>query len=109
MLTAETRRYRGVDEKRVLGVDVPDFHAAGEGLVVRVTAPERRLLEAVAIDESGAEVLRDRVRFQDEDGALAGAANLGVPDPGGYTVVVRVPDDPGGRELPPVHTTTLVW
>ena len=58
--------------------------------MVRVVAPERRLLEAVAIDEAGNEVFRDRVRFQAGRRARRRGEPRG-PEPGGYTVVVRVP------------------
>jgi len=99
-------------KKDVIGVSVPDLHEVGEAIEVSVASPSRRTLEVLAIDESGSEAGWAGVRYggaTDDDGRPLGSATLGGVGPGGYTIVVRAPDDPRGiSSVAPVRSTTLV-
>jgi hypothetical protein len=118
VLTAEDVTYRAPEvsavesEGRVLGVSVAELYEPGERVQVAVRAGEPRVLEVVAVDEAGREAASELVRFGgsvDEAGRTIGSACLEGLEPGGYTVVVRAPDDPAGIEVAPVRATTLVW
>jgi hypothetical protein len=115
MLSAEDIAYRAPDlaaDEGAVGVSVADLHDVGETVEVNVRTAEPRVLEALAVDERSDERARELVRFGgeiDEAGRGVGTASFESLDPGGYTVVVRAPDDPMGVELQPVRATTLVW
>lgn len=115
LLTAEDVTYRAPDfepdEERFPGVWVPDVHEAGEPVRVRVRLAEARVLEVLALDERGREVMSELVRFageMDEAGRALGYATLERLQPGGYTLLVHALDDPGGTGVPQVRAATLV-
>jgi len=120
ILTAEDVIYREVAEAGIprapgpgLGVSVPDLHGPGEPVEVTVRSPDGdRLLEVVAVGESGRGERSELVRFGeqvDEKGRRIGGACIEGLGSGGYLIVLRAPDDPRGLEVTPVHATTLVW
>ena len=102
LLTRDDVNYKDTQDAGTLGVSVADLHSLDEDLRVSVTTPEPRVLEAVLLDETGDERTSELVAW---DGS-AGTADLGRPGPGGYTIAVRVPDDPA---FDAVHAKTLVW
>jgi pimeloyl-ACP methyl ester carboxylesterase len=102
LLTRDDVIYKAAEDEGTLGVSISDLHAVDEDLRVSVVTPEPRVLEVVLLDEAGGERTSELVVW---DGS-AGTADLGRPGPGGYTVAVRVPDDPG---FDAVHAKTLVW
>jgi pimeloyl-ACP methyl ester carboxylesterase len=119
VLTAEDVTYRAPEvpmgeavEERPMGVSVPDLHDAGEAVEVTVHAGEARLLEVLAVHDDSGEPRSELVRFAgelDQAGRIIGTASLEGLDPGGYTLVVRAPDDTAGADVQPVRATTLVW
>jgi hypothetical protein len=93
-------------------VSTPDLSHVGDHVKVTVSAAEPRLLQVVALDESGSESARELVCFDttlDHEGRARGVASFERLDPGGYSLVAMAPDDPGGLEVHPVRTTTVVW
>lgn len=109
---AQAPRSEKAAEEQVLGVSAAALHEAGERVEVTVRAAEPRVLEILAVDECGREKARELVGFgkdSDEEGRAVGAASFERLDPGGYTLLVRAPDDPAGSEVAPVRATTLVW
>lgn len=119
MLSTENLKYRAAEtpiqeqaEQDVLGLSVPALHEAGQAVEVTALAGERRILQAVALDELGREISSELVRFDtslDGMGRSVGTASFERLDPGGYTFVVQAPDDPAGFQLKPVRAMTLVW
>jgi pimeloyl-ACP methyl ester carboxylesterase len=113
VLTAEEVVYRAVPEREhdVIGVSVPDLHEEGEAITVSVSFPCERTLEVLAVDEYGREAGWAQVRYRGETedgGRPLGSATLDRIGPGGYTILVRAPDDPRGIDVAPVRSTTLV-
>lgn len=118
VLTAEDVTYKEVATAAAeigdpgLGVSVPDLHDSGEQVEVAVRYFERRVLEAIAVDEYGKKAKSELVKFDkkgDETGRYTGRAYFEGLDPGGYLITLRAPDDPQGLEVSPVHAATLVW
>lgn len=113
LLTAEETVFRGASPKEsdTIGVAVDDLQTAGDVVPVQVHFGERRTLEVVAFDEARVSAGRATVRYDgqvDAFGRAVGHATLEGLAPGGYTIVVRAPDDPHGRTISPVGSTTLV-
>jgi pimeloyl-ACP methyl ester carboxylesterase len=113
VLTAEDVAYRAAQasDENVIGVSVPDLHEHGEAIAVSVSFPSERTLEVLAVDEAGREAGWARVRYRgetDPESRPLGGATLDGIGPGGYTILVRAPDDPRGIDVAPVRSTTLV-
>lgn len=107
LLTAQKVRFRDVDSSAPSPkVAVDDLHVAGEPVAVTVSIDEPRLLEAVAVAEDGREVAGELVHSL--VGQTVGEALFDGLPPGGYTILVRAPDDPAAVEVSPVQMTTLV-
>jgi hypothetical protein len=86
------------------------MHEVGEPVEVSVRTARPHLLQVVAVDERGRQAAQEIVRV---DGAgdteqPHGTAKFERLDPGGYSLVVSAPGDPGGLEVQPVSATTLV-
>ena len=113
LLTAEETIYRAAPspDRNAIGVHLPDLHDAGDPIAVKVSYPSQRTLEVLAVDEAGKESGWARVRYRGETDGLGrqvGHATVDGVGPGGYTIVVRAPDDPRGASVAPVGSTTLV-
>ena len=113
VLTADDVTYRAAEvaPERVLAVGVPDLHDQGEAIVVSVGFDSARAFEVIALDERGSTAGQASVRYDGDvapNGRPLGGASLGPLEPGGYTIVVRAPEDPRGREVGPVRSTTMV-
>lgn len=118
VLTAEEVIYKAAADEGEpgdlgLGLSVPDLHAAGEQVEIAVHSLDgNRVLEVVAVDESGQSEKSGLVRFdeqEDEAKRYIGSARIEGLNPGVYLITLRAPDDPEGLEVSPVHATTLVW